>query len=245
MERRSVGAFNVEGIMPGPSHQEKRRIIAEHSLLGKLTETEIETLLKFSRVECYPAGEQIIAKDSPGNSMMLVLRGSLKVSSISLGGREIVFNVIDEGEIVGEIAVLDGGPRSCDVVARTDCELLVLNRRDFMPLLEKHADICLMLITILCERLRHTSEQVEDLLFRHAEGRIAKVLLQLSVRFGRREVEERVFELHLSQSELGNMAGITRESVNKTLKAWERAGYVKLAKESIIITHRAALEQVV
>ncbi len=231
--------------MPGPSHQEKRRIIAEHPLLGKLTETEIETLLRFSHVECYPAGEQIIAKDSPGNSMMLVLRGSIKVCSTSLNAKEIVLNVIDAGEIVGEMALLDGGPRSCDVVARSACELLVLNRRDFMPLLEKHADMCLMLITILCERLRHTSEQVEDISFRHAEGRIAKVLLQLSARFGRREVEERVFELHLSQSELGNMAGITRESVNKTLRSWERAGYVKLAKESIDILSPAALEQLI
>ena len=132
---------------------------------------------------------------------MIVLRGRVRISSISLAGKEIVLNIINAGEIVGEIATLDGGERSGDAVAMSDCELLVLNRRDFMPFLENHADICLMLIKILCQRLRHTSEQVEDLSFRHLEGRIAKALLQLSQRTGRPEVEGRLLELHPSQSD--------------------------------------------
>jgi CRP/FNR family transcriptional regulator, cyclic AMP receptor protein len=120
----------------------------------------------------------------------------------------------------------------------------VLNRRDLMPLLEKHADICLMLIQILCGRLRRTSEQVEDLVFRHVEGRIAKALLQLGKRFGRPN-RVGVLELHLSQSELASIIGITRESTNKQLKAWQRDGFIDLAKESIIITNPAALERLI
>ncbi|HTW52507.1 MAG TPA: Crp/Fnr family transcriptional regulator [Stellaceae bacterium] len=231
--------------MPGPTYQEKRQIVARHELLGKLSDTEIDTLLKYSRVELYPAGEEIFAKDSPGNCLMLVLRGSVRVSSISLAGREIVLNIINAGHIVGEIAVLDGGPRTCDAVAMTDCELLVLNRRDVMPFLEKHAEICLMLIRILCERLRRTSEQVEDLVFRDVEQRIAKAVLQLCERFGRPGGESWVRELHLSQSELANIIGITRESVNKQLKAWQRAGFIDLAKESITVIDPAALKQLI
>ena len=231
--------------MPGPTHQEKREILARHALFGKLSDTELEALLKYSRVECYPAGEEIFAKDLPGNYLMLVLRGSVRASSISLTGKEIVLNIIKAGELVGEIAMLDGGPRSGDAVARTDCELLVLNRRDLMPFLEKHADICLMLIKILCERLRRTSEQVEDLVFRHVEGRIAKALLQLSERSGRPDVNGTVLELHLSQSDLGNIAYCTRESVNKQLMAWQRKGVVDLAKGSIIILDPAAIERLI
>ncbi len=100
------------------------------------------------------------------------------MSSVSLDGKEIVLNIMHPGEIFGEIALLDGEERSADAVAMNDCELLVLNRRDFIPILEKRADICMMLIKILCQRLRQTSEQVEDVLFRHLEGRIAKALLQ-------------------------------------------------------------------
>jgi CRP/FNR family transcriptional regulator, cyclic AMP receptor protein len=231
--------------MLGFTHQEKRQILAKHPLLGKLSETEIDALLRYARVEFYPADEEIFAKDSPVNSIMLVLRGSVRVSSISIDGKQIVFNIFNEGDIVGEIAVLDGGPRTCDAFAMTDCELLVLNRRDFMPYLEKHPEICLMLIKILCEKLRRTSEQVEDLVFRHVKGRIAKALLQLSKRSGRAQVDSGLLALHLSQSELGNIVGSTRESVNKQLTEWEKEGIVAIAKELIIIRNAVALERLV
>jgi CRP/FNR family transcriptional regulator, cyclic AMP receptor protein len=235
-----LGAWRIA--MSSPSHREKRQIFERHYLLGKFSSDEIDTLLTYSRVECYPAGEEIFAKGSPGNSLMMVLRGRVKITSVSVGGREIVFNIIDPGEIVGEIAMLDGGERTGDAVAMTDCELLVLNRRDFMPLLEKHADICLMLIRILCARLRHTSEQVEDLLFRQLEGRIAKALLQLSRQNGRLRVDGRV---HISQSELGTIVGSSRESVNKQLQVWHRAGHIELAKNTIVILDPAALEELI
>src|SRR5262249_46479751 len=130
-------------------------------------------------------------------------------------------------------------------VAITDCELLVLNRRDFMPLLENHADICLMLIKILCRRLRRTSEQVEDVLFRHLEGRIAKALLQLADNTGRPGNGARTLELHMSQSELGNIVGSSRESVNKQLQAWHRAGYINIAKGAIVIHDTEAIAQLI
>lgn len=231
--------------MSACTYQDKRQVFTKHPLLQKLSETEVDNLLKFSRVEYYPAGEPIFDKDSAGTCLMVVLHGSVKVSSMSLAGREIVFNIITTGEIVGEIAVLDEGPRTCDAAAMTDCELLVLNRRDFMPLLERHADICLLLIKILCTRLRHTSEQVEDLLFRQAESRIAKALLYLFRRLGGQNIAHRDFELHLAQSELGSMVGITRESVNQKLSVWQRAGYVKLANRSIVILDPAALERLI
>ena len=178
--------------MVGPTYQEKRQIFARQPLLGKFSESEIDTLLKYSRVECYPAGEEIYAKDSPANCMMLVL-----------------------------------------------------NRRDFLPVLRDHADLCMILLKVLCRRLRQTSEQVEDLVFRDVEQRIAKSLLQLCHRFGRAAEVGCPRELHLSQSELANIIGITRESVNKQLKIWQRAGFVDLAKESIIIRNAPALEQLI
>jgi CRP/FNR family cyclic AMP-dependent transcriptional regulator len=232
-------------VMIGPTLQEKRRIFERNFLLGKLSSSEIDALLTYSRVEHYAAGQEIFAKDSPGNSMMLVLRGSVRISSISLTGKEIVLNIINAGEIVGEIALLDGGERSGDAVAISDCELLVLNRRDFMPFLEKRTDICLMLIRILCQRLRQTSEQVEDLLFRHLEARVAKALLQLAKHSGRPDVPGSALALHLSQSELGNIVGSTRESVNKQLQVWHRAGLIELAKGSIVIRDAAAIEQLI
>lgn len=227
--------------MTPPTRAEKRQIFERNFLLGKLSGSEIDALVNYSRLERYAAGHEIFAKGSPGNSMMLVLRGSVRISSISLAGKEIVLNIINPGEIVGEIALLDGGERTGDATAIDDCELLVLNRRDFLPFLANHADICLMLIRILCQRLRQTSEQVEDVLFRHIEARIAKALLHLAERADRPNATE----LHLSQSELGHIVGGSRESVNKELQAMQKAGLIDLAKGSIVIRDAEAIEQLI
>ena len=229
--------------MSSSTYEERRQILEQNFLLGKLSHSEIDTLLAYSRVERYPAGEEIYAKGAPGQSMMVVLRGAAKMSSVSLDGKEIVFNIMHPGESFGEIAILDGKERSADAVAMSNCELLVVNRRDFLPMLEKHADICMTLLVILCQRLRQTSEQVEDILFRDLEARIAKNLLHLAETSGLVSKEGLSVDLHLSQRELGNIAGGSRESVNKHLQAWHRAGWIDLSKGSIVIRDIAAIER--
>ena len=231
--------------MNSPTHQEKRQIFEGHFLLGKLSPDEIDTLLHYARVERYPAGEEIYAKGSPGQSMMAVLRGTVKMISVSSEGKEIVLNIMHPGEIFGEIALLDGEERSADAVAMTDCELLVLNRRDFMPILEKRADICLILLRILCQRLRQTSEQVEDVMFRHLESRLAKRLLHLAESVGLHGMQSTSVELHVSQRELGNMAGGSRESVNKILQNWHRRGQIDLGKASVLIRDIETLRRLI
>ena len=228
--------------MHRPTHEEKRHIFERHFLLGKLSRDEIDTLLHYARVERYPAGHEIYAKGSPGQSLMAVSSGTVKMTSVSIEGKEIVFNIVHPGDIFGEIALLDGGERSADAVAMTDCELLVLNHRDFMPILERRADICLILLRILCQRLRQTSEQVEDVLFRDLQSRIAKALLHLAESTRLSGVSASSVGLHVSQRELGNIAGGSRESVNKHLQAWHKAGWIDLGKGTIVIRNLTAID---
>ena len=203
-------------------------------------------MISYSRVERYTAGREIFAKGSPGQSLVAVLRGRIKISSLSNEGKEIVFNIVNAPEIFGEIAVLDGEERSADATAMTDCELLVLNRRDFLHLLENRADLCMILLRILCRRLRQTSEQVEDVMFRHLESRVAKALLQLAESVGLHGSQQSTsVELHVSQRELGNMAGGSRESVNKILQNWHRQGLIDLGKASVLIRDIEALRRLI
>jgi len=127
----------------------------------------------------------------------------------------------------------------------TDCELLVLNRRDFLHLLETRADLCMILLRILCRRLRQTSEQVEDVMFRHLESRVAKALLQLAESVGLHGLQSASVELHVSQRELGNMAGGSRESVNKILQNRHRQGLIDLGKASVLIRDLEALRRLI
>jgi CRP-like cAMP-binding protein len=232
--------------MNSPTQQEKRQIFERHLLFGKLSAGEIDSLISYSRLERYPSGREVFAKGSPGQSLVAVLRGSIKISSLSNEGKEIVFNIINAGEIFGEIAVLDGEERSADATAMTDCELLVLNRRDFLHLLENRADLCMIMLRILCQRLRQTSEQVEDVMFRHLESRLAKRLLHLAESAGLHGLQESTsVELHVSQRELGNMAGGSRESVNKILQSWHRQGLIDLGKASVFIRDIEALRRLI
>ena len=231
--------------MAAPTQEEKRELLERHFLLGKLSRRGIDALLAHARVERYPAGREIFSKGSPGRSMMAVLRGAVKISSPSIAGKEIVLNIIAAGEIFGEIALLDGEERTADATAMSDCELLVIDRRDFMPLLEDNPEVSAMLLKILCRRLRQTSAQVEDVLFRHLESRIAKAVLNLAHSFGEPGISGRALGIHLSQQELGNIVGSSRESVNRQLQLWHKAGLVELAKGTIMIRDQVALERLI
>jgi CRP/FNR family transcriptional regulator, cyclic AMP receptor protein len=236
--RELVGAtaeHRKEDCVKPVSHDQKRKIFERHFLFGKLTASEIDALISYSRVERYRAGREIFAKGSPGQSLMAVLRGSVKISSLSDSGKEIVFTIFNAGDIFGEIAMLDGDERSADATALTDCELLVLNRRDLLPVLEHRADLCLILLKVLCRKLRLTTEQVEDVIFRHLQSRVAKALVQLAEGVGLPGIHGPSVELHVSQRELGSMAGGSRESVNKHLQIWHRQGLIDLSKGSIMI----------
>ena len=132
------------------------------------------------------------------------MQGSVKIVSLSPTGKEVVLNVIHAGEIFGEIAVIDGEERSAGAAAMTDCELLIIDRRDVLPMLERHLEICMMLMQILCQRLRQTGEQVEDVLLRSRdlEARVAEQVEELG-RAGRlkRFLPPQLAELIVSQGD--------------------------------------------
>ena len=220
---------------------ERRQLLRRSPLFSRLPDSEIDAILAHAVVERYPSGTAIFAKGDPGSSMMAVLTGRVLISVLSLEGKQVVLNIINEGEIFGEIALLDGKERSADATAMTNCELLVVARRSFLPLLERPA-LARELLTVLCEKVRRTSEQVEDVLFLDVEARIAKVLLRLAQG---REAPPRPgsrVALRISQRELGNLVGASRESVNKHLQAWRRSGIIGLENGAIVIRDRAALE---
>ena len=202
--------------MAAPTHKQKRDLFQSHFLLGKLEPGEIDTLATRARVESYRAGQEIFAKGSPERTMIAVLQGSVKIVSLSPTGKEVVLNVIHAGEVFGEISVIDGEERSAGAAAMTDCELLIIDRRDVLPMFERHLEICMMLMQILCRRLRRTGEQVEDVLFRSRglEARVAEQVEELE-RVGRlkRFLPPQLAELIVSQGDEKILESHRREIV--------------------------------
>jgi CRP/FNR family transcriptional regulator, cyclic AMP receptor protein len=247
--RAPIGAqFRLMPFGPQPANRpggtgtvDRRAILRNHALFAQLTSGEIDQLLAHARVAHYRHGDVIFHKASPGTGMMAVLAGQVRISAPSPDGREIVLNMINPGEIFGEIALLDGKDRTADAVAQTDCELLVIERRSFIPFLISNPEIALRLLAVLCDRLRRTTEQVEDMLFRDLPSRLAKKLLSLAATSGTRSERGVRIATRLSQRELGAMVGMSRESVNKQLRQWQVEGIIASEEGCILLADERKL----
>jgi CRP/FNR family transcriptional regulator, cyclic AMP receptor protein len=230
--------------MPSPSAKsqgertrDKLSLLRSHPLFRDLPPGVIEHLGSYMKTRRVARGTSIFAKGDPGSGLMGVLAGAVKVSVASADGKDIVLNVFREGDIFGEIALLDGRPRTADATAMTDCELMMIERRDFLDLVRSQPEIALKLMEVLCARLRHTSEQVEDVLFLDLPGRLAKILLQLTEKAELPQVRR----VTMTQREIGQMIGMSRESTNKQLRDWEDRNWVRLERGGIVVLKPDAL----
>jgi CRP/FNR family transcriptional regulator, cyclic AMP receptor protein len=217
-----------------------RQLLRSSPFFSRLGDSEADAILAQATVARYAEGALIFAKGDPGNSMMAVLRGRVMISSPSVDGRQVVLTTFREGDVFGEIALLDGKERTADATAAADCELLVVARRSLLGLLERQPELAHQLLIVLCERIRRTNEQVEDFAFLHLETRIAKALLRLAQEEGQRAPASHL-GLKISQRALGEIVGSSRESVNKHLQDWKRLGIIELEKGSILIRDVEAL----
>jgi len=222
-----------------------RALLTEHWLFAALSDAELDRVVSHMHHRRYAPNELIFRKGDPGSSMMAIGKGRVKISSTSAEGRTVVLNILGRGEIFGEIALLDGGQRTADATAIEATELHVLDSRDFIPLLQRHPEICIKLLKIFCARLRSTSEQVEDQLFLTRPVRLAKVLLRLAAEYGHESPEGVRLEIRLSQSGIGDLAGMTRESVNKQIAAWRDAGLVDVVDGKIVVREMERLRSLV
>jgi len=220
-----------------------RKLLGQYSLFRRLSAAERAALLARARVQKYSAQETIFLMDSPGDSMVAVLSGTIRISVPSPDGKEVVLAILGPGELCGEIALLDGKARTADAKAATDCSVVVLERRDVLSFFAQHPDAWVRLIEVLCERLRTADQQMADFALLPVPMRLAKALLRLGSPNGHAESGLAVAHVPLTQRELGNVIGATRESVNKYLRAWQRKGCLRLADRLIVITDRAALER--
>jgi len=212
-------------------------------LLRDLVAVEKDALLARARLRRFDAGETIFLMGSPGDSMMAVLNGNVRISVTSADGREIVLAILYENEVFGEIAMLDGKERTADARALTPCTLAILERREVLAFLERHPGSWQRLVEVLCERLRNTDQQIAEVALLQLPVRLAKALLRMSNPDPIQARGRRDPTIQLSQRELGNFVGAARESVNKCLRDWQRAGIVRIESSLITISDRDTLEE--
>jgi CRP/FNR family cyclic AMP-dependent transcriptional regulator len=218
---------------------DRHKMLQQHPLFSGLPAEIIERLSSYAVIKEVKRGTTIFTKGDVGNSLFAVCEGAVKMTSPSADGKDAVFNLIGEGAIFGEIALLDGRTRTADAVAATDCQLMVIDRRDFLPLLRSQQELAIKIIDVLCARLRRTSEQVEDIMFLDLPGRLAKALLRLTEEASRKDRK-----LIMTQGEIGEIIGMSRESTNKQLRDWQDRKWIKLERGGILVLQPQALQAI-
>jgi CRP/FNR family transcriptional regulator, cyclic AMP receptor protein len=221
--------------------KEASQLLGDCTLFGGLSAEERAAVIALARIRTFSAGETIFIIGSPGDQMMALLNGTIRISVPSSEGKELLLAIIQPGEVFGELALLDGKERSADAVAETACMVAILDRRDILSFFERNPSAWPNLVKVLCQRLRRTDQVFAEVALLELPVRLAKTMLRVA------EIHSALpapATIHFSQRELANMVGGSRESVNKCLRNWQRTGLVRMSEGSIVITDRGALESI-
>jgi CRP-like cAMP-binding protein len=221
----------------------KRKLLAGGSLFAGLESRQLDEIAAATRTQKLAKREELFHKGDAGAQVYVVVSGRLKALTTSLEGDDVVFNILGPGEVFGEIALLGETPRTATVTAIEPCELLVIDRRDFLALLRRHPEAAIGLLRVLSLRLKRVSELLEDTLFLNLPIRLAKKLLSLDRIYGRDTEAGRRVDLKLSQEEWGDLVGTTRESINKQMRAWTEQGLISVDRGYIVIHRSDELEK--
>jgi CRP-like cAMP-binding protein len=181
-------------------------------------------------------GGILFKEGDSGEHVYVIVEGKLKLGTSSGDGRENLLSILGPGEMFGELSLFDPGPRTSTATAVTDARLLSLGHDKLIPWLRDNPDVSLQLLSRLAQRLRRTNEAVGDLVFSDVPGRVAKALIDLGERFGKQTPEGLFVHHDLTQEELAQLVGASRETVNKALADFAGRGWLRLDGRAVLIT---------
>jgi len=221
---------------------DKLAVLRKHPIFCDLDAEAFDQLCRYAKHSTLKRGTTIVSKGDPGNSLIAVISGTVKISVSSPDGRSAIFNLIGAGEIFGEIAVLDGQARTADATANTNCEIFVIDRREFLPFVRSHPELAMKFIELLCQKLRWTSDQVEQVILQNLPGRLASALIRLAEKHKLAPGDQTIA---VTQQEMSEMVGMTRESINKQLRVWADRKWVRLEHGAIVVLDAEPLQALV
>ena len=217
--------------MPESDALERLRAVP---LFHDVSARALDRLLAISRRESVPEGTVLFRQGAHGDEMVLLLNGSLRVS-VAANGHELCLAIAQPGEVLGEMALIDGAPRSATVVAEEPCDLLVLDRSAFLSLVREEPDIALSVMQCLTSRLREVTEQVTDIAHLDVYQRLLHQLRRLSLEHGETSSEGIVIRHRLSADTLSKMIAVERGVVERFLSLLENEGALRTTNDHIII----------
>ena len=234
-----TGVSQDKKVAPRPVASSKLAVLRKHPIFSDLDPAALDQLSRYAKHTTLKRGTTIVSKGDPGNSLIAVISGTVKISVSSPDGRSAILNLIGPGEIFGEVAVLDGLARTADAIANTNCEIFVIDRREFIPFVQSQPALAMKFIELLCTRLRWTSDQVEQVILQDLPGRLASALIRLTEKH---KLAPGGRTIAITQQEISEMVGMTRESINKQLRVWAARNWVRLEHGAIVVLNAEPLQ---
>ena len=193
---------------------EVRRMLSGFDLFSRLDDGDMDALLACASLQSTDAGTLLFQKGDAGDCLFGVLEGRVKIFVLSGTGREVILNIMGPGDVFGEIALLDGSPRTASAETACPARLLRIEKTAFWNLLAERPAATQMIMAVLCERLRWVSEAYEGAIFHHLPSRLAQKILLLVESFGIAEETGFRVTFNISQADLAQMLGVSREKIN-------------------------------
>lgn len=197
-------------------------------LFGGLDKVDLRRLAGIARETTLRVGDALFDQGDESDALYIVVSGIVRIYLTADDSREATINLLEEGEVIGEMALLDGLPRSAGAAALTEARLIFIPRDPFMELLDSTPRLARQIILMLCERLRAANTQVDQAIFHDLRYRLLGLLKQLAMIHGRIESDVAIVDMELTQGTLAQMLGSSREAVNKQLRALAKEGKIKV-----------------
>jgi CRP/FNR family cyclic AMP-dependent transcriptional regulator len=212
--------------------------LAELSLFHGLPPERLKRLAEVLRRKTVPAGTNMITAEQPGEVVYVVLEGTVKILIEQMDGREVILAFLGAGDTVGEMSLVDSSGRSANVMTMERCTLLWMDRATFQDLLKNSNEFAQNLVRLLASRLRMANEQIQSLSSLDVAGRLARQILAFVERYGRDAEKGKLVPLRLTQSDLAELVGASRERVNQVMVDFRNKGYLTVDSSHRIVVHK-------
>jgi CRP/FNR family cyclic AMP-dependent transcriptional regulator len=222
-------------------HTERRRFLAQSPFFQAFPPPQLDLLAERLVERRFADRQMIFGRGDPGSSLLAVVEGRVRIGVTSAEGREMLLNVLEPGEVFGELALLDGKPRSADATAFGPCLLLALDRREFLPALHQSPEAVGRLFEIVCRRVRAANDQLEGAVCMTVAARLARLLLGLADRNGDASQPAGRWIKALPQGDLARLIGASRQKVNRHLRRWLSQGTLARDGQALLIRNRTML----
>lgn len=221
-----------------------RRLLRQSPIFAGLRDAELDGLVAATRRRRYARDNYLFREGDPGLDFFLVESGEVKISRVSEAGTELVLAILGPGAAFGELAVLEEGAlRSADAVALEPVECLLVGRVALVDCLRKHPDALWRVVSLLSAQIRRQDERAAELAFLDIPGRVARKLLDLAEEHGEPAAQGTRIALPISQRTLAGLIGASRENVNRALRQYAAAGYIRLEKGAVVVLKPAELRK--